>query len=294
MKVRKKVVILLTMLMLLTISTTQVFAALPNGVLQVQKVGVDGNTRNPDWMDAKTGIITLPQGEAFDNGGANHGVFHLYSDVKAGDTFYVYWVLNVEENSDLDDSDVILSQDPAWLRAYTAKGEGEEEVNTGPNGYLLEDDYDTVDFYYEDATPGKWQIMEAGFLMENEEVNHVQHRLHYRNLTGVQVKYLVVTSKKMNFAVDPATGEIDGVTNDKAFIEVTPSPTPEKTATPTPAPATPTPEKTAAPTPTSTLSASAAPSTLDNEGLSTGVVIAIAAAAVIIVGGGIFLAVKRK
>lgn len=231
MKGNRLITLLLALALLCAIAVVPVQAAeLPEGVIKVFNVARDGGTRNEAWVDKEAGIITLPVGTEFDNGGTNHGVYSLVTQVSADDIFYVYWVVKVEENEDADGYEIV-SQDPSWVASGA-------EIGTGTSGYIL-DDYDYT-YYYEDMNPGKWEILECGFEVTNEDVTEVQHRLHYKNVASIQAKYLIVTSTPFEFAVNEETGEIDGITNDNEFIVVTPEPTPEPTPTPE---ATPTPTK---------------------------------------------------
>ncbi len=298
---RKSIVILLLALALLlgTMAVPVSAAELPEGIISVYTVAIDGNTRNQDWKDLETGIITLPVGQEFDNGGTNHGVYHMYDDVTAGDIYYTYWVINVEENDDLYEDDIIMAHEPWYLQSYEYP-EGGEPTNEiassdSPGGTLL-DDYEGLEIYYEDVVPGKWQIVEAGFEVMEDDTNHVQHRLHYRNVTSVQIKYLIVTTQPMLFAVNEETGEIDGITNDNEFVIVTPAPTPEPTPTPE---ATPTPTKapaTSAPADTNTTAPTA---TTDSEntpqdGAPIGMIIGIATAVAVVAAVVAVVVVKKK
>lgn len=304
MKMKTLVTILLAMALMFSVTAVPTYAAeLPEGVVQVFKVANDGNTRNQDWKDLETGIITLPLGQEFDNGSTNHGVYHMYSPVVAEDIYYAYWIINVEENDELYEDDIILAYDPWYLQSYEwpEGGDPTNEVasSDSPGGTLLED-YDGLEIYYEDVEAGKWQIVERGFEVMEDNTQYVQHRLHYRNMTSVQVKYLIVTTQPMVFAVNEETGEVDGVTNDKDFIVVTPEPTPEPTPTPE---ATSTPEPTEAPVTQAPAPATDAPATTeeapattepavaDNEdtpagapiGLIIGIIAAVAVVAVVVV-----------
>ncbi len=287
MKVRKMVTVLLLLALVFGMTAVPVSAAeLPEGIIKVFNVARDGGTRNEAWVDKEAGIITLPVGTEFDNGGTNHGVYSLFSKVSEDDIFYVYWVVKVEENEDADGYE-ILSQDPSWVASGA-------EIGTGTSGYIL-DDYDYV-YYYEDMNPGKWEILECGFEVTNEDVTEVQHRLHYKNVVGVQAKYLIVTSIPFEFAVNEETGEIDGITNDNEFIVVTPEPTPESTLTPesTTPPATTAPVATTAPA-TTTATAEAPIDDQPEDGDSTWIII-VAIAAVVVIGSivGVVIAKKKK
>lgn len=279
-----------------SIFNVNVFAAV-EGVTEVFKAGVDGNTKNAEWMDAETGIISIPLGEEFsENAGGNkedHGVYHLYSDVAEGDEYYVHWVLKVEENDDAEGM-VVVSQDPWYLSEYAAKGEGEvasgETVEEGLNPDT------TKDFYYEDLNPGKWTVASTGFTVMNEETAHVQHRLHYKNNAAVQVKYLIVTDSKLpELSCDPETGEIDGITNDKAFTVATKAPTEEPTEDPTTEP-TEAPVATTAKAVTPTAKTTATAPKGDADGLSTGAIagIVIGAVAVIVIIIAVVMNKKKK
>ncbi len=301
MKVRKIITFVLMLSLVLSMALVPAHAAeLPEGVIKVYNAANDANTRNEEWKDKETGIITLPQGEEFDGGGTNHGVYHLYDEVKEGDIFYIYWIINVEENDDLFEDDIILSQDPWYLESYEVheveEGSTEPDRTEVPSGTTALEtllvDYESLDFYYGDATPGKWQAIEYGFEVFGENTNYVQHRLHYKNLTSVQVKYIIITSKPMIFDVNEETGEIDGVTNDNEFVVVTPTPTPTPTEKPaeTPKQTTEAPNTTA---PASTTAGTANQSESDggNTGLIIGIVAAVVVVAVIV---GIVIAKKKK
>lgn len=306
MKGKKIVAMLLALvlvlgLMMVPVQAMEVPEGAPEGVTAVFKVAVDGNTRNEDWKDAETGIISLPLGTEFDNGGTNHGVYWLYSPVEMDQTFYVYWVINVEENDDLDDQ-IIVSHDPSWLQSYGPNaGENEVEVSIPIADTFLLDDFDGSDLYYSDIEPDKWQIFGGGFTVTNENVAFVQHRLHYKNQAAMQVKYLVVTSEPMEFVVNEETGEIDGVTNSNPIA--VPTPTPEATPTPDPttppattAPATtePAAEKTDAPATSAPATTADTDTQSDDGGNNIGLIIGIVAAVVVVVVIVVVVVAKKK
>ena len=298
MKVRKIITFVLTLSLVLSMALVPAYAeespvetmpasdgtataAQPEGIIKVFNVATEGATRDPSWVDAEAGIITLPQGEAFEGGGTNHGVYGMVTNVQEGDIFYVYWVIKVDENDDADGSEIV-SQDPSWM------AEGGAEIGVGPNDYVT-DDFDSS-VYYEDINPGKWDIIACGFEVSNEDVTSVQHRLHYKNIVGMQVKYLVVTSRMIDFVVNEETGEIDGVTNDNPFI--TPEPTPTPTERPTEAPkATTEAPNTTAPASTTAGTANQSESDGGNTGLIIGIIVVVVVVAVV---AGVVIAKKKK
>ena len=298
MNFKKFAVILIALAVCFSIVSVAVSAdiptKLPDGVTKVITAKTSG-TRNEAWK--KEDIIELPLGEEFDGGGTNHGIYSIEHSFTAGDIFYTYWVVKVLENDDAEGS-TVMSFDPSWKSATG-------EIEVGMSERFLADDFE-AELYYDDITPGKWIIWGAGFDV-NEDVigdaTKVELRLHYKNVAAVQFKYLVITNKPMNFALNEETGEIDGITNTNAFVEPT---EPPKTEAPTPAPATPTPDATSAPATTSnpgTTSASAASNGAttaasgenqnSSDGDSTLIIIGIVLA-VIVIAGGVFIVLKKK
>jgi len=260
----------------------------PEGVIQAFYAD-EGATRNDAWIDRTERIIRLPVGTEFDGGNANHGAYHYYSDFEEGDVFYVHWVVRVLEYPDAE-GEIIMSQDPAYLKQYTGKGQGEVEVGT--TGGLI--DPDTSEVYYEDLTPNEWTVLSYGFEVPFPETKHVQHRIHFKNKAPIEIKYLIVTTEDItSLTCDPKTGEIDGITNDNSYVAPTPTPTPEPTPTPD---KTDPPQSQAAASPSASTGAGAteAPGE-NNEGADLTVILIIVAAAVVIIGGVIvYLVIKNK
>lgn len=293
----KTISLVIVLLIALSLFSTNILAmdkrdTWPEGVLQAFYAD-EGNTRNEAWIDKENRIISIPQGDEFDSGQANHGAYHFYSDFEYGDIYYIHWVVRVEETPDVDGM-VIMSQDPAFLSEYTDKGQGEVEVGTGPSGLI---DPDTTDVYYEDLTPGEWTVLSYGFEVLFDGTNHVQHRIHFKNVAPIQVKYLVVTTEDItSLTCDPETGEIDGITNDNQFAEATPEPSPEVTPTPDETPEeTPAETQKSDPTPTPAASDSTPGDEDDTEGDDNLILIIVIAAAVVVIGGVvIFLVIKNK
>ena len=227
MKRKGLIVALIVMSLILSIASVTINAA-PAGVTVV-KVVEKGNTRDDAWKNTVAGVMNIPAGEDF-TGGRNHCVYHIYTDdFEAGQEYYTYWILKVTGEADgatLEDSTVVMSEDPAWLISYTAPGEGEVEAGRGLDGGFWADfDGDNDGDYtikYSEVKSKKYVAVGRHYKYPTDgwegtafvDVTSVQWRLHSETTLAFDVKYLIISKTPLDLIIED-DGEVDGYTNDK-------------------------------------------------------------------------------